>query len=144
MDMQIGVFCGLFSVIASLVVYAVLSVNSYKEDSFDEARANRRKLFKEYQDQRASTDKSKSKKPKKVAKKGKDKKSEQLEEDSEKKEIVLTEVAKEVFINFIFYIVVRLGIEECGLFIGFMWSNSRNWSVTGKGFEPHFLLEHPD
>lgn len=98
MDMQIGVFCGIFSIIASLIVYAVLSFYSIKEDSFDEARANRRKLIKEYFDQSRSTcDKAKQKKPKKNSKKVKDKKLEHLvEEVEDKKEIKELEQPKEI------------------------------------------------
>ncbi|XP_014270414.1 kinectin [Halyomorpha halys] len=84
MDMQIGVLCGVFSIIASVIVYAVLSFYSIKEDSFDEARANRRKLIKEYMDQsRSNFDKTKQKKTKKNIKKVKDKKPDVLDEDLE-------------------------------------------------------------
>ncbi|CAH1394239.1 unnamed protein product [Nezara viridula] len=84
MDMQIGVLCGVFSIIASVIVYAVLSFYSIKEDSFDEARANRRKLIKEYMDQsRSNFDKTKQKKTKKNIKKIKDKKPDVLDEDLE-------------------------------------------------------------
>lgn len=84
MDMQIGVLCGVFSIIASVIVYAILSFYSIKEDSFDEARANRRKMIKEYMDQsRTNFDKSKQKKTKKNIKKVKDKKPDVLDEDLE-------------------------------------------------------------
>lgn len=98
MDMQIGVLCGVFSIIASLIVYAVLSFYSIKEDSFDEARANRRKLIKEYLDQSRSTvDKTKPKKTKKSSKKVKDKKPEPVAEKiEEKKEVKPAEAPKEV------------------------------------------------
>ena len=82
MDMQIGVLCGVFSIIASVIVYAVLSFYSIKEGSFDEARANRRKLIKEYMCQsRPNLEKSKQKKTKKNTKKIKDKKPEIIDED---------------------------------------------------------------
>lgn len=84
MDMQIGVLCGVFSIIASVIVYAILSFYSIKEDSFDEARANRRKMIKEYMDQsRSNFDKTKQKKTKKNIKKVKDKKPDILDEDLE-------------------------------------------------------------
>lgn len=98
MDMQIGLFCGVFSIIASLIVYAILSFYSIKEDSFDEAKANRRKFIKEYFHQsRSNCDKTKQKKSKKASKKAKDKKLEQITEEIEaKKDNKSQECAKEV------------------------------------------------
>ncbi|KAF6216896.1 hypothetical protein GE061_001246, partial [Apolygus lucorum] len=85
MDLQIGIFCLVIASVSSLIIYIVLSISSIKEDSFEEAKANRRKIIKQYHESKSGVDKSKDKKLKKTTKKSK--KNEADEEVSSSKEI---------------------------------------------------------
>uniref|UniRef100_A0A0A9WBH4 Kinectin n=2 Tax=Lygus hesperus TaxID=30085 RepID=A0A0A9WBH4_LYGHE len=72
MDLQIGIFCLVIASVSSLIIYIILSISSIKEDSFEEAKANRRKIIKQYHDQsKTGVEKSKDKKLKKTTKKSK-------------------------------------------------------------------------
>lgn len=88
MDLQIGIFCLVIASLSSLVIYIILSISSIKEDSFEEAKANRRKMIKQYHDQnKTGVDKGKEKKLKKVTKKSKKNEHDDSESSQAAKEV---------------------------------------------------------
>lgn len=84
MELLIGAFCLMVVLISSLVIYCVLSKPF--DNSFEEAKANQKKILKQYQDQtKSNLEKARDKKMKKSAKKPK--KSENEEEVTLTKEV---------------------------------------------------------